>query len=66
MARTAINKKEQGPLRRLPTQQRSRERAERILASASDLIAESGSVIRDAPMSPPIRWRRQTAFAGAK
>ena len=34
---------EQGPLRRMPTQQRSRERAERILTCARELIAESGS-----------------------
>lgn len=31
------------PLRRLPTQQRSRERVEKMLAAASDLIAEQGS-----------------------
>ena len=34
---------EQGPLRRQPTQQRSRERAERILICARELIAEGGS-----------------------
>lgn len=43
MARAAMSKKEQGPLRRLLTQQRSRERAERILTCAGELIAESGS-----------------------
>lgn len=43
MARALKSKEEQGPLRRLPTQQRSRERAERILKCASELIAESGS-----------------------
>jgi AcrR family transcriptional regulator len=43
MAQARKRVEEQGPLRRQPTQQRSRERAERILACARELIAESGS-----------------------